>query len=162
MMSGTFPTGVSEMLHRGIAASERGEYAAALQLLEAVYKLTSPEKMPLGLSSYGLCIAHVQRKQKMGLQLCHQAMELQSEEGMHWANLVRLYIVGKNRRKAVETLHSGLEKFGDNAALIRVRQEIGYRQTPSLGFLPRRHPLNRFFSKTAGRLWTLIRPRPRV
>ncbi len=153
---------MSEMLHRGIAASERGEYAAALQLLEAVYKIAPPETMPLGLSSYGLCLAQVQKKQKMGLQLCQKAMELQSGEGMHWANLVRLYIVGKNRRKAVETLHSGLQKLGDNPALLRVRREIGYRQAPSLSFLPRQHLLNRLFSKTAGKLRSLIRPRPRV
>jgi predicted Zn-dependent protease len=152
---------MSEMLHRGIAASERGEYAAALPLLEAIYKTIPPEKMPLGLSSYGLCLAQVQKKQKMGLQLCQKAMELQSHEGMHWANLVRLYIVGKNRRKAVETLHSGLEKLGDNPALLRVRQEIGYRQSPSLSFLPRRNPLNRLFSRTAGKLRSFIRPRPR-
>ena len=161
-MSGIFPASVSEMLRRGIAASERGEYAAALPLLEAVYKIAPHEKLPLGLSSYGLCLAQVQKQQKIGLQLCQKAIELQSNEGMHWANLVRAYIVGKNRRKAVETLHSGLEKLGDNPALLRVRREIGFRRAPSLSFLPRQHPLNRFFSRTAGRLQNLIRPRQRV
>ncbi len=161
-MSGTFPAGVSEMLHRGIAAAERGEYAAALPLLAAVYKHVAPEKMPRGLSSYGLCLARVQKKQKMGLELCQKTMELESGEATHWANLVRLYIVGKNRRKAVETLHSGLEKLGDSPALLRVRQEIGYRQSPVLRFLPRQHPLNKLYSRTAGKLRKLIRPRQRA
>lgn len=144
----------------GIAATDRGEYAAALQLLSAVYRSTPLEKLPQGLSYYGLCLAHVERKHKQGIQLCEQAMRLESSQGKHWANLVRLYIVGKNRRKAVEILDSGLEKLGNDPALLRVRQEIGYRQAPSLSFLPRQHLLNKLFSRTASRLRRLIRQRP--
>ncbi|HEY8131376.1 MAG TPA: tetratricopeptide repeat protein [Thermoanaerobaculia bacterium] len=143
----------------GIAATDRGEYAAALPLLSAVYRNTPFEKFPQGLSYYGLCLAQVERKHKQGIQLCEQAMQLESTQGRHWANLVRLYIVGKNRRKAVQVLDSGLEKLGNDPALLRVRQEIGYRQAPSLGFLPRRNPLNKVFSRTAWTLRRLIRPR---
>jgi predicted Zn-dependent protease len=149
------------MLRMGIAATDRGEYAAALPLLSAVYRNAPFEKFPQGLSCYGLCLAQVDRKHKQGIQLCEQAMQLESSQGRHWANLVRLYIVAKNRRKAVQILDSGLEKLGNDPALLRVRQEIGYRQSPSLGFLPRQNPLNKIFSRTAGKLRKLIRqPRP--
>ncbi len=151
-MSGIMPADVSQMLSRGIAAADRGEYAAAPQLLGTVYKLVPADKMPQGLSSYGLCLARVQKKQKMGIELCHKAMEMQFYDGMHWANLVRVYTVGNSRRKAVETLDSGLKKLGNDPALLRVRQEIGYRQAPSLTFLPRRNPVNKLFSRTASKL----------
>jgi tetratricopeptide (TPR) repeat protein len=143
---------VSQMLMMGIAATDRGEYAAALQLLNAVYKAAPPEKLPRGLSSYGLCLANVERKHKQGVLLCEQAMKLEFYEGKHWANLVRLYIVGKSRRKAVETLETGLTKLPNDPALLRVRQEIGYRQAPTLRFLSRRNPLNKLFSRVSRKL----------
>ena len=85
--------------------------------------------------------------------LCEKAIALQPYEGSHWANLVRLYVGVKNRKKAVEVLETGLKKHPKDGKLLRVREEIGYRQAPSLIFLPRAHPLNKFFSRTAS-AWT--------
>jgi tetratricopeptide (TPR) repeat protein len=145
-------TDVSQMLMMGIAATDRGEYAAALQILGAVYRSTPAEKLPKGLSSYGLCLASVEHKHKQGIQLCEQAMKLEFYEGKHWANLVRLYVAGKSRRKAVETLEKGLKRLPNDPALIRVRQEIGYRKAPTLRFLSRRNPLNKLFSRMSLKL----------
>jgi hypothetical protein len=80
------------------------------------------------------------------------AYPLQSYEGKHRANLVRVYMVAKNRKKAVETLDDSLRKLRNDPELIRVRQEIGYRRAPSLSFLSRRNPLNKFFGLYATRL----------
>jgi hypothetical protein len=146
------PIDVGQMLNVGIAATDRGEYARALQVLSAVYTSVPPEKMPQGLSSYGLCLARVEGKRKLGADLCQKAISLQSYEGKHRANLVRVYVVAKNRRKAVETLDDSLRKLRNDPELLRVRQEIGYRQSPQLSFLPRQNPLNRLFSRYAVRV----------
>ncbi len=45
-----------------------------------------------------------------------------------------------------------LKKLRNDPELIRVRQEIGYRQAPMLTFLPRRNPINKFFGLYAVRL----------
>lgn len=143
------PFDIAEMLTVGIAAAERGEYAGALQVLSAVYRTVPPDKMPQGLSSYGLCLARVEGKRKIGAELCQKAIELQSYEGKHRANLVRVYVVAKNRRKAVETLDDSLRKLRNDPELLRVRQEIGYRQAPQLSFLSRQNPINKLFSRHA-------------
>jgi len=147
-----FPTNVSEMLSVGIAATERGEYEGALRVLSAVYTSVPADKLPAGLSSYGLCLAQVQGKRKMGAELCQKAIQLQGYEGKHRANLVRVYMVAKNRKKAVETLDDSLRKLRNDPELMRVRQEIGYRRAPSLSFLSRRNPINKFFGLYSARL----------
>lgn len=140
---------VAQIISRGNDLTARGHYAAALPIFITVYKHVAPEKYPQGLSSYGLCLSRLERKNREGVELCERAMTLQPGEALHRANLVRLYAAANNRRKAVETLEKGLRRMRPNAKLLRVRDEIGYRRSPSLRFLPRRHPLNKFFSRCA-------------
>jgi hypothetical protein len=147
-----FPTDVAQMVTVGVAATDRGDYTGALRVLSAVYTTWPAEKLPAGLSSYGLCLARVEGKRKMGAELCQKAIKLQSYEGRHWANLVRVYIVAKNRKKAVETLDDSLRRLRHDPELLRVREEIGYRQAPHLSFLPRRNFLNKLYSRYGVRL----------
>jgi tetratricopeptide (TPR) repeat protein len=146
------PNDVSQILNVGAAAVERGDYAGALPMFNSLYRKVRPDKYPFGLSFWGLCLVHVERKYKQGADLCDQAIALQNYEGRHWANLVRVYILGKNRRKAVEVLERGLRKLRNDPALLQVREEIGYREAPTLSFLKRQNPINKFFSRTLGKL----------
>jgi tetratricopeptide (TPR) repeat protein len=139
---------VQQLLALGISATERGEYASAIHVLRRVYELVPPAAAPLGLSYYGLCLAKVERKTKKGAELCQKAIELQFYEGKHWANLVRVYIAGNSRRKAIETLENGLRKMKNDKALVRVREEIGYRKAPYFRFLRRQNPLNKMYSRS--------------
>jgi tetratricopeptide (TPR) repeat protein len=141
---------IPPVLNRGVDMTQRGDYAGALQIFTAVYQAVPPEKYPAGLSAYGLCLSKIEHKNKLGAELCEKAISLQGYEGLHWANLVRLYAGVKNRKKAVEVLESGLKRHPKDSKLLKVRDEIGYRQAPSLSFLPRTHPLNKAYSRTAG------------
>jgi len=40
----------------------------------------------------------------------------------------------------------------NDAELVRVRQEIGYRQAPQLSFLSRTNPINKLFSRHISKL----------
>lgn len=152
-MSDSAPvTDVGQMMTLALSAVDRGEYEPALRLLATVYRAVPADKMPQGLSAYGLCLAKVEKKNKIGADFAQKAIELQPYEGIHWANLVRIYIAGKNRKKAVEILERGIKKMRKDAALIKVRDEIGYRKAPYFRFLRRTHPLNKLYSRTAGRL----------
>jgi ribosomal protein L33 len=146
------PLDINKMLTLGIAATERGEYDNALRVLSAVYTKVPAEKMPQGLSSYGLCLARVEGKRKLGAELCEKAIKLESYEGRHRANLVRIYITAKNRKKAVDVLDDSLRRLRNDPELIRVRQEIGYRQSPQIGFLPRTNPINKLYSRHIAKL----------
>jgi tetratricopeptide (TPR) repeat protein len=143
---------VAQAISVGIAATERGDYQSALKIFSAVYTTVPADRMPDGLSAYGLCLARVEGKRKMAADLCQKAIQLQSYEGKHRANLVRVYITAKNRKKAVETLDDSMRRLKNDPELIRVRQEIGYRQAPMLTFLPRQNPINKFFGIYASRL----------
>jgi tetratricopeptide (TPR) repeat protein len=146
------PLDIAQAVSVGIAATDRGDYQGALKIFLAVYTTVPADKMPDGLSAYGLCLARVEGKRKMGAELCQRAIQLQSYEARHRANLVRVYIVAKNRKKAVETLDDSMKKLKNDPELIRVRQEIGYRQAPMLTFLPRQNPINKWFGLYASKL----------
>ena len=143
---------ITQMLNVGIAATDRGEYENALRVFSVVYTKVPAEKMPQGLSSYGLCLARVEGKRKLGADLCQKAIQLQSYEGRHHANLVRVYVTAKNRKKAVNILDDSLRKMRNDPELVRVRKEIGYRQSPEISFLPRTNPLNKLYSRFVPRL----------
>jgi len=140
------------MLTVGIAATDRGEYENALRVFSAVYTKVPADQMPHGLSSYGLCLARVEGKRKLGAELCEKAIKLQSYEGRHRANLVRVYITAKNRRKAVDVLDDSLRRLRNDPELLRVRQEIGYRRSPQIGFLSRTNPINKLYGRFAPKL----------
>ena len=146
------PADITQMLSTGIAATDRGDYESALRVLSVVYTKVPAEKMPEGWSSYGLCLARVEGKRKLGAEMCEKAIKLQSYEGRHRANLVRIYVTAKNRRKAVDVLDDSLRKLSSDPQLIRVRKEIGYRQSPQLPFLSRTNPLNKLYSRSMPRL----------
>lgn len=143
---------ILQMITLGIAATERGEYDTGMQLLGHAYRAIKPSEYPKGLSSYGLCLAKAAGKNRAGAELCEEALKLQFYEGRHWANLVRVYIAAKNRRKAVAALEKGLKNMRNDPALLRVREEIGYRKAPYLRFLGRTNPLNRLYSRFSERL----------
>lgn len=142
---------VGQMMTLALSAVDRGEYEPALRLLATIYRVVPADKLPQGLSAYGLCLAKVEKKNKIGAEFAQKAIELQPYEGMHWANQVRIYIAGGNRKKAVEILERGIKKMRNDAALIRVRNEIGYRKAPYFRFLRRTHPLNKLYSRMAHR-----------
>jgi len=145
---------VAPLLSRAIDHTASGQYAAALSIFAAVYKYVPLEKYPQGLSSYGLCLSRIERKNKLGAELCERAMLLQPGDASHRANLVRLYAAARLRRRAIEVLEKGLGRVRRDARLLQVRDEIGYRKSPSLRFLPRTHPLNKIYSRCAKLLVT--------
>lgn len=146
------PDELLQMATAGMSATDRGEYDAGLQLLSHVYQQVKQEAYPKALSSYGLCLAKAGGKNRAGAEACEAAIKLQFYEGRHWANLVRVYIAAKNRRKAVDVLDKGLKKMRNDPELLRVRDEIGYRKTPYFQFMSRTNPVNRLYSKSIGKL----------
>ena len=138
---------VSNKLHviirAGIAAAERRDYAQAYKTLRAVYGVGDGAEMPLeGLSYYGLCVAIVEKQTRKGVVLCRSAIEAQFYDATHFVNLIRLYLERGNRKNAVDTLNEGLENLPNNAKLLRLRDEMGYRAKPMVPFLNRDNLLN--------------------
>jgi len=130
-----------------IQATREEDYLRALTLFIDVYGTEdSPPlqtaKAARGLSYFGVCLALVQRKFKVAADLCRRAIDLEFYNGDHYANLARVYIAAGQRKKALDTVESGLKVAPEHEGLIHVRSLIGVRARPAVPFLDRSHPIN--------------------
>lgn len=138
----------------GIAFVERGDYSKGFAALQASYGRATINLPADGLSHYGLCVAVLEKQTRKGVEFCRMAINEQYFNSIHFVNLVRLYIIRGNRKAAVDALHEGLKRLPDDAALLQVREEIGYRDSPVVSFLPRANPIN----ATLGKLRRKVKP----
>lgn len=138
-------------LRAAIAATERGDYAAALRAFQVLYGANRPDMLKEGLSYYGLCIERVEKKSKPAIELCQKAMELQPYDMRHRANLIQVYLNLRARRRAVEVLEAGLKHAPDDEVLLAVRERMRYRRPNVISFLSRDHPLNRWLGRLRDR-----------
>lgn len=95
-----------------------------------------------GLSYFGLCLALVRKDFKMAIDLCRRAIDLEFYNGDHYANLSRVYTAAGNRKKAIETVDSGLKLVPEHDYLLQVRKSFGIRARPAVPFLDRTNPIN--------------------
>ena len=130
-----------------IDAAKEEDYLRALTIFTEVY---TDEKSPAvsstlqatGLSWFGLCLALVQKKYSLALELCRKAIDLQFYNGDHYANLVRVYLAAGNRRKALEVAETGLKMHEGHEDILAARKAIGVRAKPAVPFLDRTNPIN--------------------
>jgi tetratricopeptide (TPR) repeat protein len=130
-----------------IEATEEEDFLRGLNLFLDAY---GSEELPLittgkttqGLSYFGLCIAMMRKEYKRAIDLCRRSIDLEFYNADHYANLARVYFVMGNRKKALETVESGLKHDVRNERLRGVRRMLGIRAKPALGFLDRSNPIN--------------------
>ncbi|HKS24214.1 MAG TPA: tetratricopeptide repeat protein [Thermoanaerobaculia bacterium] len=134
-------------LNQAIEATKEEDFLRALTLFVDVYggddaptQLNS--KSAKGLSYFGLCIALVQKKYKTAIDLCKRALELEFYNGDHYINLMKVYVAAGNRKKALETVESGLKLHPEDEALLDARRSLGVRARPAVPFLGRTNPIN--------------------
>jgi tetratricopeptide (TPR) repeat protein len=134
-------------IQTAIEATKDEEYLRALTLFVEVYEAedapsVSSTLSASGLSYFGLCLALVQKKYKLAVELCKRAIDLQFYNGDHYANLVRVYLAAGNRRKAIETAEQGLAVHPDHDEILAARKQLGMRAKPAVPMLDRTHPIN--------------------
>jgi tetratricopeptide (TPR) repeat protein len=138
---------LSKRISEAIEATREEDYLRALTLFVEVYggedaPNTLNAKTATGLSYFGLCVALVQKKYKSAIDLCKRALELEFYNGDHYINLMKVYIAAGNRKKALETVGSGLKLHPEDEALLHARRSLGVRARPAVPFLDRSHPIN--------------------
>lgn len=138
-------------LDEAIELTREQEYLRALTIFLDVYGaedaespliLSKTAKSATGLSYFGLCLMLVQKKTKQAIELCKRAIDLEFYDGNHYANLARVYVAAGNRKKALETVQQAMKDHREDAALLKVRRELGVRSTPPVPFLDRSNPIN--------------------
>src|SRR5204863_822719 len=129
-------TNILKKIDQAILKTEAGDHLHALtEFLEIYGTDDAPPldnaKAASGLSFFGLSLALVQRKYKAAIDLCKRALDLEFYNGDHYANLARVYIAAGQRRKALDTVESGLKVVPEHEALLEVRKELGVRARPA-------------------------------
>lgn len=141
-------TTLGRRIDYAVSLTRNEEYLAALTQFLEIYGGEDPppasmsSKTAAGLSYFGLCLALVQKKFKPAIELCKRAIELQFYNGDHYANLSRVYTAAGNRKKALESVESGLKLLPDYEPLLDARTSLGVRSRPSVPFLERSNPIN--------------------
>lgn len=135
----------AELIHNGVSAARTGGFEQGLIFLSEAYRLLQgdPAKFsPVALSSYGVCLAKRKGRIKEAAEFCQLAIEREFYNPEHYANMAKVWIQGRARRKAVDAIERGLQIDPGNKGLKKLREEIGIRRRPVIPFLHRDNPLN--------------------
>ena len=146
------PTTITELntaALRGVEACKAGKWKEGLAILG---KIAESDRHGVELTgtfySYlGYGIARYERRVQEGLALCQHSIKVQFYEPENYVNLARVYLLKRNRRKAVDALNQALRLNANHPGARALAQEIGWRRRPVIAFLPRGNLLNRWLGK---------------
>lgn len=95
-------------------------------------------------SYYGLCLGLSERCFEESVELCQSAAKQEFFNPELYLNLSKLYLGFGFKSEGMRYLRRGLMIDPGNAALAGLLRDLGDRLSPVIGFLPRRHPVNRW------------------
>jgi hypothetical protein len=133
---------IRELLDTGCSLFEGGDPAAALIPLRDAFRR---ERNNARIRSYyGLCLGLVERRFEESVELCQSAAQQEFFNPDLYLNLARLHLGFGFKVEGVRYLRRGLMIDPGNLAILDMLQSLGDRRLPVLGFLPRKHPVNRW------------------
>ena len=131
-----------ELLETGCSIYEGGDPDQALVYLRDAYCRDSRGARVR--SYYGLCLGLSERRFEESGELCQSAARQEFFNPEHYLNLARLYLGFGFKAEGVRFLRRGLMIDPGHAAIHGILNDLGGRVSPVLGFLPRRHAINRW------------------
>lgn len=126
---------------QGRDALASGASSDALEHFRAAHQIDRAN--PRYRSYYGLAIGVVERRFDRALELCRSAAKEEFFNPDLYHNLARVHLAFGFKAEAIRYLRRGLMIDPANSAMQDDLRALGTRNRPVLGFLPRRHPLNR-------------------
>lgn len=145
----TSMTELNQAAKRGVEACKKGRWKEGLAVLGTLAEIDRQGAELNGqfYSYLGYGIARYEHRVKEGLALCQHSIKVQFYEPDNYVNLARVYLLARNRRKAVEALTRALKLNASHVGARNLAHEIGWRRPPVLPFLSRNNFLNRFLGK---------------
>lgn len=142
-------TELNQAAVRGVEACKKGQWKEGLAVLG---KIAEADRQGAELhgqfySYLGYGIARYERRVKEGLALCQHSIKVQFYEPENYVNLARVYLLARNRRKAVEALTRALKLNASHPGARALAREIGWRRPPVIPFLSRNNLLNQWLGK---------------
>ncbi len=129
----------------------RGNGKSALNVLR--HTLEKFPADPFLLSYYGCLIAVIENKSKEGIRICEDAIKMLNTAmpfgaeffyPVFYLNLGRTYLKGNRKKDAVLAFQEGLKNDPENHDILWEIKKMGTRKPPSLPFLSRSNPINRY------------------
>jgi hypothetical protein len=102
-------------------------------------------------SHYGWAVAMIEQRLDRGLALCRSAMRDAGDDPDTYLNLARILLAHGKKGEGLKYIRRGLMVDPRHATLLLEWRRLGVRRQPVLGFLPRRHLLNRLLGRLRGR-----------
>ena len=145
-----------ELLRQGREALKLERHEQARDFLAAYCERLTKRDAPVAagvLASYALSLGHT-RALKEGVQICLRALAADRRNPHVYWSLAQLYILAGTKKKAVDAVGEGLRFSPEHRGLLRIRKELGIRQSPPIRFLPRNSGVNVRLGKAIHRLKT--------
>lgn len=140
---------------RGRELLGRGREPEALEHFRSAWKLERGN--PRYRSFYGLGLALVERRLDQALELCRGAAKEEFFNPELYHNLARVHLAFGFKAEGLRYLRRGLMIDPGNGPMLQELADLGVRRRPVLGFLPRRHPMNRWLGRCR-EWWRAHRP----
>ena len=154
-------SGVSRSFLRGLEKLSIRDLESAWEFFrEAEESATDKDAYIYTYMSYHGMVA-CQLGEDDGLERCRRAAHFEQFDGDVFHNLAIAELRHGHRREAIDAIRTGLRIDPGHQKLEHLRDRIGSRRSPVLGFLSRDNFLNRFLGKVSWR-WTHPRRRGRV
>lgn len=134
-----------EHYRRGRDLLARGSEAEALEHFRCAARLDDGN--PRYRSFHGLGLALVERRFDRALELCRSAAKEEFFNPELYHNLARVHLAFGFKAEGIRYLRRGLMIDPAHEPMLSELAELGIRQRPVIGFLPRRHPMNRWLGR---------------
>lgn len=137
-----------ELVVKGVAAVENNHIHLALVCFQRAGELG---KNPTVSSGLGYCLAAARGEVEKGTLLCREAIVLDPDNVFHYCNLGSVLLLAGKKDEAIEVFRQGLRITKDEG-IIRKLEALGTRKPPVIGFLGRKHFLNKSLGFILSRL----------
>lgn len=137
-----------ELFEKGMEAVNRGDTLFGIFCFE---KLVEVADDPAINSYLAVCLAKEREDFDRAIVLCHEAMEVDPGNAVHYMNLGRVYLAAGLKKEAIKAFRNGL-LHGRNELISQELNRIGWRDVPVIPQLDRRHPVNKVLGKILYRL----------
>jgi Flp pilus assembly protein TadD len=139
------PLTAAEHFCRGEAALAAEDYSSALEHFRSAHRLEPAN--PRHRSYYGLCLGLAERRFDRALDLCRAAAKEEFFNPVLYHNLARVHLAFGFKAEAIRFLRRGLMIDPHNEAIGTHLGQMGMRCPSVLGFLRRRHVVNRWLGR---------------
>ena len=141
---------VEEHFGLGCRHLEAERYADALEQFRTTQRL-DPTNACFR-SYYGLCLGLAERRFDRALELCRSAAREEFFNPLLYHNLARVHLAFGFKAEAIRYLTRGLMIDPAYDPIVQELRRLGVRRGPTLRFLRRGNPVNRWFGKLRVRI----------